>query len=353
MKFLRRALWPFSLIYGLIVVIRNYLFDRQILRSTSFNLPVISVGNLAVGGAGKTPMTEYVARLLKNDYHIATLSRGYGRNTKGFLEITGETSAANGGDEPVQLKNNMPDITVAVCEDRVTGINFLKEKASVILLDDAYQHRYVKPGLSILLFDFTRLFDLQMLLPAGDLREPMSGKSRADVIVVTKTPPALSQNAREKIFKRIKPVAGQELFFSYLDYADMEGVYQVQTKALSSIGTDTHLVLLTGIANPDPLVAKLHEFTSHIAHVQYADHHPFTTKNIAKLANLFNTTGATDKIILTTEKDAQRLKDPEIAELLKDLPVYYLPVRAVIHLPERERFDNLIVNYAANYLQNN
>ena len=214
MKYLRWLLVPFSLLYcSLVVIIRNYCYDAGLLKSTSFpTKPVISVGNLDVGGAGKSPMTEYLIRLLKDKYKLATLSRGYGRKTKGYLTAT--ATATNLGDEPAQYKAKFPDITVAVCEKRVEGIQKLLPDHGVILLDDAFQHRAVSPGLSILLLDYNRLGEPHLLLPAGNLREPFSGRWRAQVIVVTKCPATLSDDEKSTAAQRIEPLPYQKVFYS-------------------------------------------------------------------------------------------------------------------------------------------
>lgn len=350
MKLLRLLLFPFSLIYGLVVIIRNISFDAGISASRKFDIPLISIGNLAVGGSGKSPMAEYLVRLLKDRYKIATLSRGYGRSTSGFIELTEASTAAEAGDEPVQFKHKFPDITVAVCENRATGIDYLKQSSDLIILDDAYQHRSVQAGLSLLLFDYSTIFQRQLLLPAGDLREPLSGRKRADIIIVTKTSPALSDAERERITRRINPYPQQELFFSYLEYGDLEALNTGSKLQLSAVNEQTEIILLTGIANTKPLLDQLQHYTHRIIHHHYRDHHPFSPKNIAKLAAAWSASAAEHKFIITTEKDAQRLRSPELNELLRDLPVYYLPVKARIQQPDEERFNQIIEQYVAKHL---
>ena len=349
---LRWLFLPFSLLYALAVYLRNFFYNHGIFKSRTFNLPVISVGNIAVGGSGKSPVTEYLIRLLNNRYHIATLSRGYGRQTKGFLQLTTTTSATDGGDEPVQFKQKFPAITVAVCEDRVKGIEQLRQNHDIILLDDAYQHRVVKPGLSILLFDYNRLHELPLLLPAGNLREPRSSKNRADVIIVTKTPANLDNNERQKISRTIRPLPKQQLFFSYLQYGNLLSLHDGHNKALETITPQTGIIVLTGIAYAEPLLKELQRYTSHIRHIRYPDHHTYTTKNISKLAEIFNAWPYTEKLIITTEKDSQRLRMPEFKQLLNTLPVYYLPVEAHIHQPDEHRFNQLIELYVRKYRNN-
>lgn len=348
MKLFRLLLFPFSLVYGLGVVARNLAFDLGVMKSREFELPVISVGNLAVGGSGKSPMTEYLVRLLKDKHKVATLSRGYGRKSSGFRFVEANSSSAESGDEPLQFKRKFNNITVAVCENRVAGIKKLEADHDVIILDDAYQHRALRAGLSILLFDYNTIFKFRVLLPAGDLREPVWEKNRADLLVVTKTPPGLDQADRQEILSIIKPRNLQEVFFSYLVYGNLKPLDPtMEERDFISVKVDTEIVLLTGIANPALLLSEIGGYTQHIIHHNYPDHHNFTKKNISKLVQSFNALFADDKLIITTEKDAQRLSSGEVKELLKGLPVYYVPVEAEIHEPERARFNELIEKYAA------
>ncbi|OKS84731.1 tetraacyldisaccharide 4'-kinase [Mucilaginibacter polytrichastri] len=343
MKKLRWLLLPFSLLYALVVVIRNWCYDVGWFKSTSFNLPVISVGNLAVGGAGKSPMTEYLVRLLKPEHQLATLSRGYGRKTKGFLIATGESTATDVGDEPAQFKHKFPDITVAVCEERVNGINQLKDDYRPIILDDAYQHRAVKPGLSILLFDYKKLDEPNLLLPAGDLREPFSGKMRADIIVVSKCPEQLHAEERDRIAVKVKPYPYQQLFFTSINYLGLKTLEGTDVE--NTLRGDTKIFLLTGIAGAAPLKQYLQGISPHIIHHNYADHHRFSLKNIAKLADEFSAEPSLNKVVITTEKDAERLKQPELLPLLSKLQIRVLPISIAFLNNGQEQFDQLIINY--------
>src|SRR5258708_5059344 len=286
MKYLRWLLFPFSLLYGLVIIIRNWCYDSGVFKSYKFKKPIISVGNLDVGGAGKSPMTEYLIRLLKADHKLATLSRGYGRDTKGYLEASVPggsvqlpdtndllqpatynsqlTTAQQIGDEPAQFKHKFPDITVAVCEKRVDGIKQLLPNHDLILLDDAYQHRAVEPGLNILLFDYNRIREPHLLLPAGNLREPFSGRWRAQIIIVTKCPPNLTTEEQAALARIIEPLPYQRLFFTSIAYqplCNLEG-----KPADIMIDKDTTIFLLTGIANAQPLLQHLSRLTSHIIH---------------------------------------------------------------------------------------
>ena len=353
MQYLRLLLLPFSLVYGCVIWIRNFLYDTGVFTSSKFNLPIISIGNLAIGGAGKSPMAEYIVRLLKDRYRVAILSRGYKRTTKGFTIVDKNDTVAQVGDEPLQFKRKFSNVTVAVSEKRVEGIERLKEDTDVIILDDAFQHRAVKPGLSILLFDYTRLNDFFLMLPAGNLREPFANRKRADILVVSKCPESLSEAQKGAMKTRINPFKYQNLFFSYLEYGNLISIALSSEQPLSVITPQTTVFLLTGIANPVPLLNKVKSFTEKVIHHDYPDHYTFSTKNIAKLAEEFNKDASSDKWIITTEKDAQRLHVPELLELLKDMPVYYLPVAARIHQPDDERFNRLIELYATRNIQHN
>ncbi len=359
MQTLRLLLLPFSLLYGLVVAIRNWLYDSGFFKSYKFKLPVISVGNLAVGGAGKTPMTEYLVRLLMDSYKIATLSRGYGRSTKGYyvagisqthhspLTTHHSPLATQIGDEPAQFKYKFPAITVAVCEDRVTGIKNLAPNHDVILLDDAYQHRAVEPGLSILLFDYQQLLKQQFLLPAGNLREPVSGKWRAQAIVITKCPADTGKIEAAIVVDKIQPLPYQQLFFSAIGYQQLQTVTGAPVPHF--IDKETTVFLLTGIANPAPLVWHLNTLTLNIHHHKYPDHHPFTLKNISKLAAEFEADLSSQKIIITTEKDAQRLAAFMQMPPLKGLPVFVIPVEVYFLNDDRERFNLIITDYVSKH----
>ena len=350
MKQPRWLLFPFSLLYGLVVVIRNWLYDTGILKSRQFSIPVISVGNLEVGGAGKSPMAEYLIRLFKNDHKIATLSRGYGRKTKGFLTATATASATEIGDEPAQFKHKFPDITVAVCEDRVRGINELKHSHNLIILDDAYQHRAVKPGFSILLFDYVKIKEPHLLLPAGDLREPMSGRWRADILIVSKCPGDISIEEQGKIASILEPLPYQYLFFSTIAYQPLTDIYG--KKSGSIIDNDTTVFLLTGIANPVPLVNHIKNYTENIVHHRYPDHHPFSLKNICKLADEFNACAVQKKLIITTEKDAQRLLEHDLQQLVKTLPVMVMPIATEFLDVGGAQFNSLVKEYVREHSAN-
>jgi tetraacyldisaccharide 4'-kinase len=347
MKYLRLLLFPFSLIYGLVIIMRNWLYDTGLFESHEFDVPVIAVGNLDVGGAGKSPMAEYLISLLKGEYKLATLSRGYGRTTEGFLIAGEDTVATQIGDEPAQFKHKFPEITVAVCEKRVVGIEQLKADHDLIILDDAYQHRAVKPGLSVLLFDYNSIRQTQFLLPAGNLREPFSGRWRADIIVVSKCPEELSDVAQKKIADKINPLPYQQLYFTMISYLPLHEMRESRGNVV--IDSDTTVFLLTGIANPAPLVCHIKTQTLKVIHHNYPDHHSFSLKNITKLADDFSACRSQKKLIITTEKDAQRLGLHELTEMLNQLPVYIQPI-GVKFLHQQQNFDQTVLNYVREYL---
>ncbi|MEP6612873.1 MAG: tetraacyldisaccharide 4'-kinase, partial [Mucilaginibacter sp.] len=371
MKYLRWLLLPFSLLYGLVVIMRNWFYDAGLFKSYRFTKPTISVGNLEVGGAGKSPMTEYLIRLLKSDYKLSTLSRGYGRKTKGYLEVSLESGvlsleskvrreegidlrlttqdsrlSSTIGDEPAQFHQKFPDITVAVCEDRVEGLTKLLPTHDLILMDDAYQHRAVTPGLSILLFDHSRINQPHFLLPAGNMREPFSGRWRAQVIIISKCPAALTHDEQVALAHKIEPLPYQQLFFTSIAY---QGLHDLNGNAADvTIDKDTTAFLLTGIANPRPLLQYLSESTPNIIHHNYPDHHPFTPKNIAKLAAEYAVHPSQKKIIITTEKDAQRLEGSWLnpgGQNDQKLPVFVIPIRVEFLNKSGSQFDKIVLEY--------
>ncbi|HNS16508.1 MAG TPA: tetraacyldisaccharide 4'-kinase [Bacteroidales bacterium] len=346
MGFLRIILYPFAVVFGFISRLRNRLFDLGILPSESFDIPVISVGNLCMGGTGKTPHVEYLICLLKDKYHLATLSRGYGRKTRGFRLAATGSSVKDIGDEPVLLKGKFPEVMVAVDESRRRGVRKLMELdpvPDVILLDDAYQHRYIQPGLNILLTDYFNLYTKDYLIPAGRLREPKSGAKRADIIVVTKTDPVWSPITERYLREELCPEPDQTVCYSYLKYGD--------PVALSGEKTDLCLqkkgsvLMVSGIANPYPLEVYLKSHFNEFERLTFRDHHQFTAGDVKKIRSVFVSMMGREKIILTTEKDAIRMREANIADLLMDLPVYYLPVRIEFHSASSQTFDSRVLNY--------
>lgn len=358
----RRSLQPLSWLYGVGVHFRNTLFDRKILKQRSFDVPVICVGNLTVGGTGKTPHIEYLIRLLSPDYRVAVLSRGYKRKSKGFLIVETDSKAAHVGDEPLQLKQKFPEVMVVVDRNRVKAIEKIltiekEERPDVILLDDGFQHRYVQPSLSILLVDSNRPVFEDRLLPAGLLREPLSGKERASIVVVTKCNPDMQPIDFRIYTNGLNLYAFQELYFTTLNYGLLKPVfpdYQQDRLVLDDL-RKKHVFLITGIASPQPLVDKLEHKTYNLYTRFFSDHHSFTEEDIASIRELLQSVEVDeeDKIILTTEKDAVRFSSlPFLDESMKRM-LYQIPIRiSFIEDKEKESFNNKIIEHVSKHPSN-
>ncbi|NDV63885.1 tetraacyldisaccharide 4'-kinase [Bacteroides sp. 224] len=342
--------YPLSFLYGLGVAFRNKLFDRKILQSKSFNIPIICIGNLAVGGTGKTPHTEYLIKLLQKNYQTAVLSRGYKRRTKGYLLSTLDSDAQSIGDEPYQIKQKFPNTMVAVDENRCHGIENLmainEPKADVILLDDAFQHRYVEAGLNILLTDYHRLFCDDALLPAGRLREPAKNKSRAQIVIVTKCPEDMKPIDFNIIAKRLKLYPFQRLFFSRFEYGKLIPAFTSgQELALKDLQHYEQILLVTGIASPTSLIDELKKYSQQIQVESFGDHHNFSKKDIKHITERFNNIPSKRKIIITTEKDATRLVNhPDISKRIKD-NLYILPIQVKILQNQEYILNQNIIDY--------
>ncbi len=348
---IHRGLLPLSWLYGLGVGLRNLAFKMQWLKSRSFDLPVISVGNITVGGTGKTPHVEYLVRLLKDCCKVAVLSRGYKRKGRGFVLADADTPAKYIGDEPFQMKRKFPEVTVAVDRNRCHGIDRLTADGGVdvVLLDDAFQHRYVHPGINILLVDYNRMILDDRLLPAGRLREPVSAKDRADVVIVTKCPKDMKSIAFRVIGKAMQLYAYQTLFFTALEYGALYPLFdgkegQGSGLPLEQIRPDEHVLLLTGIASPKQMVQDLQPYTSHLTPLTYGDHHRFSRRDIRQINRVFGQLPEPRRIV-TTEKDAARLYgvDGLSDEVKKNL--YVLPVHIRFLLDEEEKFNQYITHY--------
>ncbi|RMG83816.1 MAG: tetraacyldisaccharide 4'-kinase [Bacteroidetes bacterium] len=352
----RILLLPVSLVWGGILAVRNFLYDIGILPSQSFSLPVINVGNLNFGGSGKTPHIEYLIRLLKEHYQIATLSRGYGRRTSGFILVQSEDATTKVGDEPKQYKVKFSGITVAVDENRRRGIQKLIEQnlAEVILLDDAFQHRRVKPGLNILLTPYQHLFIDDFIAPTGNLREPKSAYKRADIIIVTKVPPFFSPLEKRVIIDKLNPQPYQSVYFSSYEYGDVVSLKSLQKQKTQSIPKEFyfernfHILLVTGIASSSELVYYIKNQAKKVSHLKFSDHHQYTSHDIKKIKSEFNKIQSDNKIILTTEKDAMRFLHPSIFEQVKELPLFYLPIEVKFHNKDEELFNRQILDYVRN-----
>lgn len=343
LKSFRILLLPFALLYWLAIAVRNWLYDKNISRTSSFGLPLICVGNLSVGGTGKSPMVEYLVRLLKNEFKVATLSRGYKRKTKGYALAGPATTALEIGDEPMQFHLKFPGVPVAVGEERMVAIPQLlhdKPGTEVIILDDAFQHRSVKAGMNILLTDYNNLFTRDFYLPTGDLRDLKSSYKRAQIIVVTKCNPSITAEEKQKIIKEINPQKGQQVFFTSIEYGE---VYHILDRKSTSLSENTEVLLVSGIANPRPLEGLLEKYCKSYHVMPYSDHHIFTIDDLKDIRKKFSNLEAENKIILTTEKDAVRLVkfNTEIA----DWPIYVIPVRHHFLFGEGEIFNQSVVNY--------
>lgn len=339
----RYLLFPFSLIYGGMVWLRNWLYDKKILKAASFNFPIICVGNIAVGGTGKTPMTEYLIRLLQNSFNTATLSRGYKRKTKGFAIARAGTTALEIGDEPMQFFNKFLGITVAVGEERLVAIPQLlhdKPETALIILDDGFQHRPVKAGLNIVLTAYNNLFTRDLMLPSGDLRDVRASMKRANIIVVTKCKADLTAAEKDSIIKEIRPLPHQTVFFTTIVYGKP---YHLFTKEQATVNAATHILLICGIANPKPLKDYLAANAHSYDLLRYADHHIFNMDDLADIKKQFGKIPGNDKMILTTEKDAVRLV--KFADDLKDYPVYALPIEHSFLFNEGPVFNKLVLNF--------
>ena len=320
----RYLLLPFSLIYGGVVWLRNILYDKNIFKSSSFNFPIICVGNLAAGGTGKTPMVEYLLRMLKDDYKLATLSRGYKRKTSGFAIADEGSTALEIGDEPMQFHLKFPDVVVAVGEERLVAIPHLlhdRPDTELIILDDAFQHRPVRAGLNILLTEHKNLYTRDLMLPAGDLRDVRVSSKRAHIIVVTKCTADLSEEEKNAVIDEIKPSEEQNVFFTTIVYSDPVHVFRNEK---ITINEKMDALLLCGIANPRPLKEFLNTKVHAYDMLRFPDHHIFNSDDLAEIKRHFEKIPSTNKIILTTEKDAVRLKKFE--EQLTDLPIYAIPI---------------------------
>ncbi|KRB57386.1 tetraacyldisaccharide 4'-kinase [Flavobacterium sp. Root186] len=339
MNLLRKILFPFAILYGFITSIRNFLFDKGILKSTSFDIPVIAVGNLSVGGTGKTPQIEYLIRLLSDKYNVATLSRGYKRKSEGFVLADAASNAEILGDEPFQFYQKFPNVQVAVDANRTNGITQLlsqKNKPQVILLDDAYQHRKVKAGFYILLTSYGDLYADDFILPTGNLRESRSGANRANIVVVTKCPNNLSEEKQAGIRLKLKLSCSQHIFFTFIDYDTV--IYGENEKiTVGEIKSESKL-LLAGIAKPKPFFDHLKNENDEC--LTFPDHHHFSEADLDSILNK-----ASGRKIITTEKDYVRLKDSKLVSQL-----YYLPIKSTF-INHQQNFDVSILQYIKENLE--
>ena len=343
-------LTPFALLYGAGVSLRNFFYRRGLLRSVAFDVPVISVGNLSVGGAGKTPHIEWLVRRLNPYVNVATLSRGYKRKTRGFQEVQPGHDARHGGDEPLQFKRKFPDIYVAVSESRTYGIPEIMRRrpaTQAILLDDAFQHRAVRPGLNILLTEFDHPFTDDFLLPAGRLREWRSAYRRADVLIVSKCPLTLTEADRQRFIDALQPLPHQRLFFSY--YAYGQPYYIFNPRYVAHLPPDCDVLLISAIARTDYLKKHLESRVNEVFSLEYEDHHEFKPFEIGHLKKVFDNMGNEKRLILTTEKDAMRLELHRDFLLEHRLPVFAIPVEVRFHFDQEAAITELIRQFMLNF----
>lgn len=350
---LKKYLYPLSFLYGLIVSVRNKLFGMGILKEKEFDIPIICVGNITAGGTGKTPHIEYLIRLLKPHFKVAVLSRGYKRKTSGFILADEKSTPKTIGDEPYQIFSKFPDVLVAVDEDRRRGIASLLNREDgktpgIILLDDAFQHRYVKPGFSILLSDYGRPIYEDALLPVGLLREPLRAKNRANVVIVTKCPEDLMPIDARIIEKNLNLFPYQNLFFTTFRYQRLKPLFadtgQVEIEP-DSLTKGTDVLLVTGIASPKPLLDKLTNCGCSVTHMAYPDHYWYTKNDTDRIEKKYAEIKSENKIIVVTEKDAVRLLD--LGFLSDDVKknIYYLPIEVFFFRNEEKDFDEIIEKY--------
>ncbi len=338
---MRFLLYPFSLVYDAITRVRNYLFDSGRLSSVRFDLPVIAVGNLSTGGTGKTPHVEYLIRLLRDQFKVATMSRGYKRKSRGFLLAGQNVGADQIGDEPMQYFSKFPDILVSVAEERMTGIPDLIGKhpeVEVVLLDDAYQHRTVRPGFNILLTEYEQPYFKDSVLPMGRLRESKVGAKRADVIIVTKCPSAITQQEADNFVRQLNPLSHQRVFFTGFKYGQP---YEIRSKENYVIAGQP-IVIVAGIARPEAFIKSISDLGQVVEVLRYRDHHYFTAADVVAIQGAVKIGGA-NTIVLTTEKDAQRLRLWD--KQLQDITIIAAPISVEFLFGQQAEFDKVILNY--------
>src|SRR6266498_769740 len=347
LKSFRIFFLPIAIIYWVIIWLRNFFYDKNILKSSSFGLPVICIGNLSMGGTGKSPMVEFLVEHLKDRFKVATLSRGYKRKTTGYALAKEHTTALDIGDEPMLFHLKFPDVPVAVGEERLVAIPQLlhdKPETEAIILDDAFQHRAINAGLNILLTDFNNLFTRDFYLPTGDLRDLKSSYKRADIIVITKCRPEMTIDDADKIRKEIRPLVHQQIFFSTIQYGQP---YHITRLSPYELNLKTEVLLVTGIANPQPLKKLLEEKSHTYYMMSFSDHYIFRIDDLKDIKKRFERIEAPKKIILTTEKDAMRLM--KFKTELETVPIYVIPIRHYFLFGEEEKFMEAVVNFVKNF----
>lgn len=349
MSVFKYLLWPLSMLYGAVVRLRNYLYDTSFFGSASFNIPIIAIGNLSTGGTGKTMAVSYLIALLSQQYPIGVLSRGYGRRTSGYRNVTVGDSYHDVGDEPKLLSLKYPYVPIAVLEQRILGIPSMYGQfpfLSAIVLDDAFQHRSVKPHISILLTNYDTPYWEDSLLPMGNLREQSKGAARANIIIINKCPSNITRTMMEKIVQRIQPNSSQKIFFSGLQYGNAYNIRQVEDTLV--IDKNTAILLITGIAEPLSLVRHLQQNSENLYWQRYSDHHKFTKDEIDHLIQYYRAITLKNKYIITTEKDAVRLSEHLSNFVAENIKIFAIPVQMKF-IPYKEDFDQFIKDYFAYY----
>ena len=345
-QYLKFFLLPFAFVYGLIIYVRNWLYDSGFLKSIEFDFPIICIGNLSYGGTGKTPHIEYLIRLLSQQFRVATLSRGYKRKTSGYILADSKSEAEQVGDEPALLKKKFPHIAVAVAEDRSIAIPQILStlaQTDVILLDDAFQHRTVRSGLNMVLTKYSKPFTRDYIMPVGTLREYRNAYQRADFIIVTKCPRALGEAEKKSIINEINPRKGQLVFFSYINYHPAYLITDSNKRVTANKQLD--IFLFTGIASSSELTDFLKEHMGKVYSMNFSDHHFFDRVDMENVTEAFNNIESKNKIILTTEKDAVRLYEHKQWILSKKLPIYVLPITVDFFEEDKKLFDSEVLGY--------
>lgn len=351
-SFVKVFLYPFALIYGAVVWLRNKLYETGFFSSVQFSVPVITVGNLSVGGTGKTPHVEYLIRLLQYRYRVATMSRGYKRRTQGFLLANADTNALRIGDEPMQYHMKFPELVVSVAEERITGIPTLIQRRpdiEVVLLDDAYQHRSVKAGRNILITDYSKPFYKDFILPMGTLRESREAYKRADIIIVSKCPKDLTHQQADEIIKEIKPLPDQRVFFTTIQYGQAYNLFTGEEVSIN----DKNALIVCCIAKPEPFVYHIASLATDTHTLSYADHHYFLNRDVEEMKETFANWDVKNKVVVTTEKDATRLHLH--ADKLQEwgVDILVMPIQVTFLFNGNKMFDTLITGYVENEISDN
>lgn len=341
---------PAAAIYGAVTNLRNAMYDHGLLSCYKAPFPVICVGNITAGGTGKTPQSEYLLRLLQNRYKTALLSRGYGRDTKGYILSTDNSTPDMTGDEPYQMSRKFQSADVAVCEDRAKGLKELESSChpDVVILDDAFQHRAVTPSLSILLINWNRDIHADMLIPAGLLRESVANKKRADIIIVTKCPDGITESQMAEFRARITPTMHQKVFFTKIKYGDLIPWNGAQApRAISSITLSSSVVLATGIASPGPVVKMLQAKGCGVTNIAFPDHHRFTDNDMERISTAYDTAGGNDRMVIVTEKDSVKMRNLNIRQDIAD-NMHIIPIETEF-ITGKDEFDDIIINHIENF----